>query len=91
MVGVFIAGMFLTWGIWERQLKYDQLSQEATRFAHDWLDVVKTGNRELAIELQLHPSRRQPATVPLKEYYERSEAGREVIKEWLSKNCCQRC
>lgn len=80
MIGMLAASLFLTWGVWERHLKYNQLSEEATRFAHDWLDVVRTGNRELSIELHLHPARRQPATVPLKEYYERSEAGRETLK-----------
>ncbi len=79
-IGIFVAAMFLVWGVTERRLKYNQMSAQATRFAQDWLAVVAEGNRELAMELQLYPGRRQPASVPLKDYYERSEAGQQAIK-----------
>ncbi len=30
MIGMFVAGVFLAWGVMERQLKYNKMSQEAT-------------------------------------------------------------
>lgn len=75
-IGLFLAIMFGVWGYTERQLKISAMSNQATRFAGEWLNLVGQGNVELAVELQIHPSRRQPTSMPLADYYRR---GQEAI------------
>ena len=81
-IGLFCAVMFGVWGVSERQFKTNAMGAQATRFAHEWLQLVGQGDLELALELQIHPSRRQPVSMPLADYYQRSEAGMELLKNF---------
>lgn len=81
-IGLFFAVMFGVWGVSERQFKTRAMSANATRFAGEWLQLVRQGDLELALELQVHPSRRQPVSMPLADYYQRSEVGMEMLKNF---------
>ena len=81
-IGMFCAMLFGIWGISERHFKTKQMSLQAERFALNWLDLVKQGDLELAIELQVAPSRRQPDSMPLADYYQRSETAVTMMKQF---------
>ncbi len=81
-IGVFCALMFGVWGVSERHFKKQQMSDQATRFAYEWLQLVGQGNIELALELQIHPQRRQTQSMPLTDYYERSDVGAKMMQQF---------
>jgi len=81
-VGLFLAVMFGVWGYSERQFKIHSMSREASQFAKNWLELVGQGDHELAIELQVHPSRRQPESMPLADYYQRGEEAQNLLKQF---------
>ncbi|MGV3484360.1 MAG: hypothetical protein ACO1RT_08075 [Planctomycetaceae bacterium] len=81
-IGLFCAVMFGVWGISERHFKDKAMGAQATRFAGEWLRLVGQGDLELALELQVHPSRRQPESMPLADYYQRSTAGIDLLKQF---------
>ena len=81
-IGIFCAMLFGCWGVSERYFKTRMMSQQATRFASDWLQLVGQGDLELAVELQVHPSRRQPESMPLADYYQRGESAIAVMKQF---------
>ena len=81
-VGLFCAILFGVWGVSERQFKERAMGAQATRFAREWLQLAGQGDLELALELQVHPSRRQPESMPLADYYQRSTAGMEMLKQF---------
>lgn len=81
-IGLLCAILFAVWGTTERHLKSQQMSAQATRFASEWLTLLGQGDIELAVELQIDPSRRQPETMPLVDYYKRSPAAIETMKQF---------
>ncbi len=85
-IGLFCAALFGVWGVSERHFKNQDMSSQATRFAGEWLNLVGQGDLELALELQVHPSRRQPESMPLDDYYERSTAGRDLLKQFMEQD-----
>jgi hypothetical protein len=80
--GLFFATLFGVWGVSERQLKTSSMSSQATRFAGEWLKLVGQGDLELAVELQIHPSRRQPESMPLADFYKRSEEAVKMLEQF---------
>ncbi len=81
-IAIFCAVLFAVWGISERHFKARDLGGQAERFAGEWLRLVGQGELELAVELQVHPTRRQPASMPLKDYYQRSETARGLMDQF---------
>lgn len=81
-IGLFAAVLFGVWGVTQRYLRQQTLSEQAVQFAHNWLDLLAQGDLELAVELRAEPSRRQSATMPLSEYYLHSEDGRRAMSEF---------
>jgi hypothetical protein len=81
-IGLFLAVTFGVWGVTERQFKTRSMSAQATRFAGEWLNLVGQQNLELAVELQIHPSRRQPASMPLADYYQRGEEAISLLNQF---------
>jgi hypothetical protein len=80
MIGLFAGVLFGAWGATANQLRTRILSEQAVQFSEDWLNLVAQGDLELAVELQVDPSRRQAASMSLKEYYTQSEEGRSGMK-----------
>ncbi len=74
-IGLFAAVLFAVWGVTQRHWREQVLAQQAAQFASNWLDLIAQGDLELAVELQVHPSRRQAASMALSEYYSISEEG----------------
>jgi hypothetical protein len=89
-IGLFCAVLFGCWSVSERHFKYELMSKQATGFAKDWLDLVGQGDLELAIELQVHPSRRQPESMPLADYYQRGETGIGMMKHFKEQDIMPR-
>jgi hypothetical protein len=81
-IGLFCAILFAAWGTTERHYKTKQMSSQATRFAAEWLALLGQNEIELAVELQVDPSRRQPESMSLADYYKRSPAAIESIKQF---------
>lgn len=81
-IGIFCAMLFGCWGISERHFKTKLMSEQAARFASDWLQLVGQGDFELAVELQVNPSRRQPESMPLADYYSRGESAIAMMKQF---------
>lgn len=82
IAGLACAVLFSTWGITERSFRYQFMSDRAAVFAGDWLRLMADGDYELACELQLPPSSRQSATMPLNQYYRESEEGKQGMKSF---------
>jgi len=82
IAGLACAVLFSAWGITERSYRYQFLSERAVLFAGDWLQLMATGEYELACELQRPPAGRQPASMPLAQYYRESEEGRNGMKNF---------
>jgi hypothetical protein len=81
-IGLFCAILFLVWGTTERHFKSKQMSAQASRYASEWLTLLGQDEFELVVELQIDPSRRQPDTMPLEDYYKRSPAAIETMKQF---------
>jgi hypothetical protein len=81
-IGLFAAILFGVWSITERQLRVRTMTQQATSFAAAWLDLMAQGEIELAAQLSAPPRQRQPASMPLQEYYTLSDEGRSVMQEF---------
>jgi hypothetical protein len=81
-IGLFVAVLFGVWGVTQRYLRQQTLSEQAVQFASNWLDLLAQGDIELAVELRAEPSRRQSATMPLHEYYLHSEDGQRAMTEF---------
>jgi len=80
IAGLVCAALFAAWGITERSFRYQFMSERAVVFAGDWLQLMAEGNYELACELQIPPSGRQPASMPLAQYYRDSEDGKRNME-----------
>jgi len=76
LAGLSCAVLFAVWGVAERSYRYQFMSEKAAVFASDWLQLMAAGDLELACELQRPPSGRQPASMPLAQYYSESEEGK---------------
>lgn len=74
--GLSCAMLFAVWGITERSFRHQFMSETAAVFASDWLQLMAAGDLEMACELQRPPSGRQPASMPLSQYYSESEEGK---------------
>ncbi len=81
-IGLFCAVLFAAWGMSERHLKSKLMSERASRYASQWLQLVAQGDLELALELQVHPTRRQPSSMPLADYYRRSDTAVMMLKQF---------
>jgi len=81
-IGLFAAVLFGVWGVTQRHLRQQTMSEQAVQFAASWLDLIAQGDIELAVELRAEPGRRQSATMPLDEYYLHSEDGRRTMSEF---------
>ncbi len=81
-IGLFAAVLFGVWGVTQRHLRQQALSEQAVQFAANWLDLIAQGDIELAVELRAEPGRRQSETMPLDEYYLHSEDGRRTMSEF---------
>lgn len=81
-IGLFCAILFGVWGYSERHFKHQTMSSQAIKFANAWLDLISEGNLELAVEMQAHPARRQPESMPLEDYYVRSESAIRTMTEF---------
>jgi hypothetical protein len=79
VAGLVGAIVFAVWGTAERSFRYQYMSDQATVFAADWLRLMAEGDFELACELQQPPSGRQPASMPLNQYYRESAEGKSVM------------
>jgi len=82
-IGLFAAVLFGTWGVTERSLRDRKLSTQAERFAVEWLSLVSYGDLPLACELQVTPSRRNPRSMDLADYYANSEEGRRALEMFV--------
>jgi hypothetical protein len=89
-IGLFCAIMFSVWGTTERHFKSVQMTSQATRYASEWLALLAQNEVELAVELQIDPSRRQPETMPLVDYYQRSPAALEIMKQFNEQETLKR-
>lgn len=88
-IGLFAAVLFGVWGVTQRHLKQQTLSEQAVQFAANWLDLLAQGDIELAVELRADPARRQSETMPLDEYYLHSEEGRKTMSEFRENEAIQ--
>lgn len=82
IAGLVCAILFGSWGITERSFRHHFVSERAAVFAEDWLQLMAKGDYELACELQLPPSNRQSAAMPLNQYYRESEEGKQGMKSF---------
>lgn len=80
LIGLVLATLFGVWGATERRLKYQTLSAQGIQFASRWLDLVAQGDIEMALQLNQHPSFRQPASMSLVEYYQSSTEGQNAMQ-----------
>jgi hypothetical protein len=85
-IGLFFAVLFGVWGFTERQFRTNAMSTQATRFAGEWLNLVSQGDFELAIELQIHPSRRQPESMPLADFYRGNEEAIKALQQFKNQS-----
>ncbi len=81
-IGLFAAVLFGFWGATERHLRDRMMTEHATRFASQWLELLAQGDVELAMELQSYPNQRQSASMSLVEYYRDSEKGQARMQEF---------
>jgi hypothetical protein len=89
-IAILCASLFAVWGLSERHFKSRQLGEQATRFAYEWLTLVGQGDMELAAELQLDPSLRQPPSMALADYYKRSPNAASLMKQLLEQDAISR-
>lgn len=83
MLGIVLGFFFAATSLTNRYLEKQRLTQEAERFARDWLEVLRTKEYEFATELTLQRGSRQFAATNLKQHYaglkEENRSGYEAV------------
>ena len=76
-LGIFLALFFLSWAASKLYFQRQVIYSEAEAAARIWMNLVATGEDEMAHQAMLHPTARQPAGSSVDDYYAKDEAARE--------------
>lgn len=89
-VGLAIALFFTTWAGTSQTLRRVSMTNDAERFARDWLAVLADGNEELAYELTQSRPARQIAGIDLQRFYQENPDAYEYLRRFLMDSATQK-
>ncbi|WP_153557315.1 hypothetical protein [Roseimaritima sediminicola] len=90
VLGILLAVFFACWSVVASRVRTQQLSDNAERFGHEWMQLTSLGEWEMAMELTKSPAGRQSPQMPLKAYYQNSETCSEQLDEFLDRTAIMR-
>jgi hypothetical protein len=79
LLGLCLAALFAGWGLTRPLSRQAALARDAQRFANEWLDLVRSGDLQIAHQMQTDSQRRISNRKELKEFYETDEGASESL------------